>query len=226
MLDRDSSERAPTLAETIRRAIAAELIELRVSLPAVVTSYDPSTRKASCRILVKEAFLDESDQRQVESMPVVNAVPVVMPGTGLYGITFPISDGSLVIGGSTIPATTGELRFSDRSLDRWLTGNGQEVDPEIDHMHALADGIFVPGLYPFGAVPQASPTDHVALGEVSGNDFVALAQKVLNELSSIVNAFNTHTHPYVNVTAPATTSAPTAPMSSPNSVAATQVKAK
>ena len=55
-----------------------------------------------------------------------------------------------------------------------------------------------------------------------GADFIALAAKVLTELSSIQSQFNTHTHATAGMGAP---SPPVVPMTSPNSVAATKVKA-
>jgi hypothetical protein len=64
-------------------------------------------------------------------------------------------------------STTGSLFFSSRSLDKWLSGSGQEVDPEFDHDHALNDAIFFPGLNPFGAPLASCPTDRASFGSDS-----------------------------------------------------------
>jgi hypothetical protein len=93
----------------------------------------------------------------VHSFPVVPGVPVQFLGAGGFRITCPISDGT---GGNA--STTGTLFFSHRSLDKWLTGTGGEVDPEFDHDHALGDAIFIPGLMPFGAPWQSCPTDKMS----------------------------------------------------------------
>ena len=68
-------------------------------------------------------------------------------------------------------------------------------------------------------------TSEIKLG-AAASDFVALAAKVLTELNSIKTAFDTHTHPFVATGAASPTSAPTAPMTTPSSVAAALVKAE
>src|SRR5882724_5519500 len=90
------SERAPTPAEVIRRALETMRVDLRKSLPVVVTAYDAAHQKVSCKPLIKDAFTDEEDNRQVESLPVITGCPVVFPGAGGYRFTCPISDGNLV----------------------------------------------------------------------------------------------------------------------------------
>lgn len=184
-LEPDASERAPTAAETIRRALNAYGMDLRVSMQAVVTAFD-GKNKVSVKPLVKNAYLDENDTRQVESFPIITGVPVQFPGSGVFRLSFPISDGTLVVGGVQVPATTGTLVFSDRSLDKWLTGKGGEVDPEIDHEHALSDAVFFAGVTAFG-VAVSAPTDAICLGDLNGNDFVALAS-IVDDLNSKLRA--------------------------------------
>jgi len=79
-----------------------------------------------------------------------------------------------------------------------------------------------------GFVPVSLTLDassEIKLG-ASASDFVALAAKVLTELQDIKTAFDTHTHPFAATGAVSPTSAPTAPMPAPNSVAASLVKAE
>jgi len=166
----ESSERAPTPQEVIRRHIDAALVDLRCCMAVVVTAYDASKQKVSVMPLVKEAYVDEEDERQVESLPVITGVPVGFLSVAGFRFTCPISDGNLVINGKTMKATTGVALFSDRSLDKWLSGAGQEVDPEVDHEHALTDAIFIPGLNPFGAPLSDVPTDMASAGsDTDGN---------------------------------------------------------
>jgi hypothetical protein len=54
----------------------------------------------------------------------------------------------------------------------------------------------------------------------AGSDFVAMAAKVLTELSAIITAFNAHTHP-----APGGATSPPMPMTSAGSVASVDLKA-
>lgn len=194
-MDRTSNERGPSLAETIRRHQEADRLDLHVTMPAKITSWDAGKQRAQCKILLKNAYLDEENARQVESFPIVSGVPVEFLSAGGFRLTCPISDGNLVIDGATIPATLGRLVFMDRSIDKWLTGSGAEVDPQIDHSHAISDAVFVPGLHTFGTPLRSCPTDHmtigadqgvqihlrnkiITVGDEAGSDFIALAAKV------------------------------------------------
>lgn len=238
------SERAPSKAEVIRRAVRAGMASLRVMLPCVVTKWDASIQRADVKILIKQAYLDEEDNRKVEPWPVVSGVPVRFPGGGDVRITFPISDGNLTDDdGNRQPATTGYLIFADISLDKWLTGKGGEVDPEIDHQHALADGVFEPGLRSFGSPWSSVPTGHGTIGYDSGvqvhfhkdkavvasneaaAQFVALANKVLDELNKIKTAHNTHVH-ILTLSSGTGTAASPAIQYTPAAVAAEELKAK
>jgi hypothetical protein len=173
-LDRDDNERGLRRQEAIALALEAFGRRIYKSLPAKVVRVDASKRSVDCKVLVQRPFIDETDARQVESIPVIPSVPLALPPF----FCPPISDGSLVFGGSILPATQGMLVWCDRSIDRWLSGNGQEVDPEVDHENALTDAWFMPGVFPYGAVPFALPQDCIAIGDTTGNDFVALAAKV------------------------------------------------
>jgi hypothetical protein len=144
-------------------ALEAYARNMPKSLPAKVVRVDTAKRAVDCKILVMRPFVDEEDARKVESIPVMPNVPLMLPP--FY--TAPISDGKVTFGGSRLAATTGMLVFCDRSIDRWLSGSGQEVDPELDHDHALTDCWFMPGLFPFGAVPFALSQSKISIGAAS-----------------------------------------------------------
>lgn len=160
--------RRPTLQQIISAALEADRQGLRTWAPAKVVKWDADKQRANCQILVKQVYYDEKGERKTKSWPIVTGVPVEFPGAGGYRITFPISDGNTVIDGSRAAATTGTLFFSHLSLDKWLSGNGDQVDPEFDHAHALTDAVFYPGLKPFGAPLGNCPTDHATIGADSG----------------------------------------------------------
>jgi hypothetical protein len=217
-----ASERAPSLAEVARRALDGRLATMHTNLPVVVTAYDHDTRKVSVQPLVKQLYLTEDDARVIEALPVITGVPVQFPGGGGFTLSFPISDGNLVIEGETLPATTGLLQITEASLDRWLssTDGTQVVDPEIYHRFALTDGVFTPELLPFGATTSVA-ADHVWLGTPGGkaihvhrnlicigdetdSDWLALAAKVLandNALYDLLDGvFGSTSTPIVAVT--------------------------
>lgn len=174
---------AGKLQEVINAAVAAAQRSLLTWLPAKVVKWDADKGRVDCQILIKEVTEGEDESREVNSWPVVTGVPVQFVGAGGFRLTCPVVKG-----------TTGTLFFSARSLDKWLTGTGGEVDPEFDHDHALTDAVFMPGLKPFGA-PWASIPDHgtigvddgvqihfhsatIVIGDEAGSDFIALAAKV------------------------------------------------
>jgi hypothetical protein len=156
------SDRAATLSEVINRAVENGSRALFTCIPAKIVKWDAAKQRANCQILIKQVTESEEGEREVASWPVVPGVPVQFPGAGGFRVTFPISDGG---GGKA--ATTGTLFFSHRSLDKWLTGDGKEVDPEFDHDHALTDAIFMPGLMPFGAAWGSCPDDSMSIGDDS-----------------------------------------------------------
>jgi hypothetical protein len=219
--------RSPTFAEAFTRAVARALAEVRVSMPARVERYDKAKQLVDVQPLIKEAHADEEGERIVEPLPVIANVPVVFPGAGPFRLTVPIAAGDTVL-----------LVFCASSLDVWLAQGGV-VDPLDDNRFRLADAIAVPGLRDFGH-PLASASDtaltlghdsgaqifidqaEVRLGADTGVQFVALANRVLDRLTAIVNAFNAHTHG----SAVGPTTVPVTPLGAPASVASSNVKAK
>lgn len=207
-----ASKRAPSLAEVIRRALEARVAQIHTLLPARVTRYDASKLQVDVQPLIRGVYRNERNARQVQTLPVVTNVPVVLEVAGGFGVAVPISDGNLTIEGATVPATVGLLLVFERSTDRWLSGDGQVVDPEIDHLHALTDGVFLPGLFPFGGVIGGVPTDHmtvgnlggvvihlhrsmIVLGDESGAQPIPLGTDLEQRIAKLEAAYNAHTHP-------------------------------
>lgn len=150
------SDRSETLAEVINAAVEGTSRDLYTCMPARVVKWDSGKCRADCQPLVKNVTTGEDGAREVQSWPVVPGVPVQFMGAGGFRLTVPIAAGS--------SGTIGLLIFAHRSLDKWLTGSGGEVDPELDHDHALTDAIFLPGLMPFGATWQSVP-DEMSIGD-------------------------------------------------------------
>lgn len=219
-----SSERKPGLPEVLGRA--RKHGEIHTVMPAVVVSYDARNRRVNVKPLIKEAYLTEEDGRVVRSWAVIPNVPIEWPGAGGYVLTFPISDGkTTMIDGVIPPATMGSIKCSERSLDRWLSGTGGEVDPEIDHNHDLTDAIFTPELRPFGGTYPSTPADHVVLGKDGGiqihlrgtaitvgdeamASFMARADKTDRAIATLANLLDGI---FGNSSAPLATPVPTSP---------------
>lgn len=155
---------AQQLQQRLLRSILAEWVHS--AIPARVqrvTVNDDGQTMVDVQVLVKDFHRNESGALVVESVPVICNVPVMFLTAGGFTFTVPIRE-STGRGG-----TTGLLIFAERSLDRWLAGAGQEVDPELYSRFSITDAVFIPGLLPFGAVggPDA-PTDHATAGSIQG----------------------------------------------------------
>lgn len=193
------SDRVATLQEIVNTAVALGLRDLPTGIAAKVVKYDAAKQRANCQILVKNVTEAEDGSRQVSSWPVIPGVPVEFFGSGDFRTICEIGDGT---GGKA--CTIGSLVFTFRSLDKWLSGGGAEVDPELDHDHAFTDAIFRPGLHTFGSPWTDVPTAGISMGKDGGLQmlitgdvaavyetlvnakFVAIAEKVQNWL----DAFN------------------------------------
>ena len=165
--DDEEPTRGVIQADATERAIRAALAErVRSMIPARVDKVhldgSGNLKWVDCKPLIGDFHRDETGKLVSTSVPIICSVPVVLLVGGGFCFTVPL------IGGAN--GTLGMLIFSDRSMDRWLSGQGQEVvDPELYHRSALTDACFIPGLLPFGApMDPAPPVDHATAGSVSG----------------------------------------------------------
>lgn len=137
-----------TLAELITDSIKAQLLDLHTSLPAKVESYDPAKQFVKVQPMLQRKFVNEDPV----NLPIIENVPVLFFGAnaGKSFLTFPIKAGDL-----------GFIFFSERSLDKYLSSNGNSpVFPDNGGIHDLSDGFFFPG----------GQTDITALKDINAND--------------------------------------------------------
>lgn len=238
----------PSDSDLFSIAIDGMLLDFRVALPGIIKSYDNSTQTAEVTLMVKRVMEDTRGDFVEESFPPLPDVPVVFPRGGSYGITFPMSVGDNVL-----------VLFCDMSIDQWRAKN-RESAPEDLRMHDSNAPVCIPGLYATGQEFQSANATSLVMGKDDGikayfkadgilhvgaenaTEFVAMAQKVFNELTALRNAvvaalsvinsnsliFSTHTH--ISGVAGSPTSTPTGAMSATvdpppvNSVASTTLK--
>lgn len=137
------------------RLLADDRADLHVALPGQVVSYDPAKQIADVKPMVKRVARAQDDERVVDEMPVVPAVPVAFPRGGGYFMTLPLHAGD-----------TGLLVFCERDLSPWRA-TGQDSDPLDEGLHTLAGAVFYPGLHTeAGSLP--SRPDHLVVGKESG----------------------------------------------------------
>lgn len=166
MSDNDDT---PTLPQIIRAQVSRVFDGVHTCMPGRVTSYDAATQEASVQPLFKNTRKLDNGDTKVDTLPVINHVPVVFPGAGAYSITFPVAKGDTVL-----------LVFTEQSLDKWLVNDGV-VDPEGGRRFHISDAIAIPGLRSFRNALDEPPDDalvitgsKVKLGSKDANDPVAL----------------------------------------------------
>lgn len=147
----DNESQTQPLDQVIRAAARAQTMLMRVCLPAIVVKVS-GDQKVDVQPALQVRYID---QTQGQNLPVVQNVPVSMFMGANYAIRVPVAVDD-----------TGYLVFSDRSLDAWLAGDGQVVDPQDARQHDLSDAIFVPGLVPFSQQTKDGSSDlYVVNGE-------------------------------------------------------------
>lgn len=111
--------------------------ELNVSLPGRIESYDPDRQVADIKPLIKKKLSDANGSSV--SLPVLKNVPVhvISSNGGKAFVSLPFAVGDL-----------GMIIFTDRSMDEYISGRGQEVNPRDVRKHHLSDAFFIPGINP------------------------------------------------------------------------------
>lgn len=156
--ERENPQRevTPTLADVMKQASKAGIMDLRVAMPGEVIKYDSKKQMADVRPLFKKKYNDES----VVSQPVIYNVPVAHPRAGKAFVHMPLKKGHYVL-----------LVFVDRSLDKWLSSGGN-VDPEDVRAHHISDAIAYPGLYPFSDPAAVQNGDDIVISNEKTHVFV------------------------------------------------------
>lgn len=138
----------PSLGEVIEHAILSTLSEaVHTSLPASIETYDPATRKASVKPLIKRVYAGKA-----VDLPVIVGVPVIFPTAGKFYINFPVEKGDTVL-----------LLFAERELDGFLS-SGANSEPESRRQFSLSDAVAVLGLCPFSKPNAAKDTTAAEIG--------------------------------------------------------------
>ncbi len=132
----------PDLSKVINDAIRYHLGEVNTAIPAVINKSDPVKQEAEIIPLIKRRY---KDGRVIDRAP-ITGVPVMFPAAGGGIITFPVKRGDTVL-----------AIFSQRSIDRWVRGDGSPVDPADNRKHDISDAIAIPGLFSLSSALQSDP---------------------------------------------------------------------
>jgi hypothetical protein len=215
--------------EIIRRFLNQFSFDLRCAAPGIITSFDSDKQTVTVQLAIKEVIeisQKENTYKKAIKIPEILDVPIIIPRAGGYSITLPVQVGDecLVI-------------FGDTCIDSWwkrgcpmqTTGKYQTQDPASLRRHDLSDGFAILGCWSQPNVIPDYSTDSLEIRTDDGNtkikikdgevtifsDSIKLGdstglRKLIDE--RIIDLINLHTHPYVNVSSPSTTSPPTTPL--------------
>lgn len=125
------------------RVLKAALMDLRVSIPAIVLSFNSTEQTVTVQIAVREIVKTSKGPSNVAIQPIYR-VPVCFPSGGGYSLTLPLQ-----------PGDEGLLVFCDMCIDGWWTRgastnptSGLNTDPQNQleqRRHDLTDCGFYPG---------------------------------------------------------------------------------
>ena len=166
--------------ESAFRTIFRELLTgISTSMPGIVTSFDGKNRvsvQPAIQILV---------EGELQTVSVIEDVPVLFPGGGGFKITWPVSEGDECL-----------LIFAQRDISNWKT-QGNVVVPYSSRRFDKSDAIAIVGLESFANPPDVGTAVRISGSGGAGGDFAALSSKVDDFIAKMDNMFRTWT-PVVN----------------------------
>jgi hypothetical protein len=131
------TSRSPQLSEIHQSLIDRVMEDVHVSCVGRVEKYDKTIQRCQVQPLLRRGFILDGERR-VERLPVVSNVPIVFPGV------YHVEPGDIVL-----------LVFCDISIDKFLSGSGNEIDPGDDRRHSLSDAFALPLASPRPRVPAS-----------------------------------------------------------------------
>lgn len=107
--------------------------ELRVAIPGIVQSFNPTLQTVTVQVAVRERMLNAQASPINPTLYVLTDVPIVMPSAGIFSLTLPVQAGDECL-----------LIFADCSISQWWQSG--EVSDQIDkRRHSLSDGFAIIG---------------------------------------------------------------------------------
>jgi hypothetical protein len=149
------------MADILDDWLDARLQGVHTAIPGEVELYDPTKRLARVKPLVSQL----SRFGESLSIPPIDGVPVVFPGSKNAGICWPLEKGDGVL-----------LIFAETGIGDWLNGNA-DTAADSEARFCLTDAIAIPGLWQIPKIPKPGPTDRLEVSykktifELTGEGF-------------------------------------------------------
>lgn len=158
-----------------KRILRQSLDDLRVSIPAIVQSFDAVHQTVSVQIAIRELVQGTQGPQNIAIAP-INNVPVCFPSGGGFSLTFPLKAGD-----------EGLLIFCDACIDLWWARGGVQ-DQFERRRHDVTDCGFYPGgrsqprvlsSYAAGSAQLRSDNGTMVV-DIGANNAISLTAPTLN----------------------------------------------
>lgn len=141
----------------IRRVLETDRLDVHVSLPGRVRSYDASKQTAEIELLLREVVpaAEDEDEDTVRSYPILPSVPVAYFKTGSFAIHASLAAGDAVW-----------VMFCEADFNAWRA-SGEISDPGVSTRHGLSGAWCFPGAFAQNATnPDAG--SNPTIGKIGG----------------------------------------------------------
>lgn len=146
---------SPSLTELLQLVKDGAAAKINAVSWGQVESYDADLQEATVQVVPRRVWIDNTNTRQTERKAQLLDVPVILPGSGASGMTFPINTGDFVL-----------LLFLDQAADGWFRTGGNDADPGDPRRHSLSDAVAIAGLSPRTS-RLSTPPDNVVVQDPS-----------------------------------------------------------
>ena len=166
--------------ETLRVLRDSIMSDLRVAIPGIVQSFDPSEMTVTVQPSVLERRLNPDYSRTWVSIPLLVDVPVVLPRAGGFLLTLPIQPGDECL-----------VVFADMSIDMAWQNGGTANAQAIKRRHNLSDGFALMGWWSQPNVPANYSTTAAQLRTADGETYISLQDGEIDLVAATVKVNGT-----------------------------------
>lgn len=140
----------PDLSDLINAWIEQHLENLHTAMPGKIHAIDATNGTVDVEPLVRHGTIQPDGSTVYDDLPILPAVPLVMPRLGEWFVSIPASVGDYVL-----------VVFCESAIGTWRVGDGSLQYPGDLDRHTLSHGVAIPGLIPRSAT--------FTTGELSGD---------------------------------------------------------
>ena len=164
----------PTPEEVFHKALSNLSFEMRVAMPGIVQSWNPTTQTASIKLSLREKLNIDGNPSWTEIPLLVDVPLVTLKGAG-HLIATAINEGDECW-----------VWFADGCFDATWQSSGVQNQPDL-RRHDLSDGFFMPSLFSQPNVISNYPTEGIEIRDESGSTKVNVTSGSVSVQGTSVN---------------------------------------